>query len=87
MAWIYLAELGELLRPCVHGAGQSLIVKESALAALLARDDWDEAAKLLRGMDYGVPLRDYAIGALGDSVVVQQARSAFQILTGLTLPD
>jgi DNA (cytosine-5)-methyltransferase 1 len=60
--------------------------KESALAALLERDDWDEAAKLLCGMDHGVPLRDYAIGALGDSVVVQQARAAFQVLTGLTLP-
>lgn len=57
--------------------------QESKLASFVERDLWDEVAHELCRMDNGLPLRSYARGALGDSVVPQQARAAFEILTGL----
>lgn len=57
--------------------------KQSEITSLLERNNWNENAKFFCGMDNGLPLRNYAIGALGDSVVPQQARVAFEILTGL----
>lgn len=57
--------------------------KASKLTSFVERDLWDEVAHELCRMDNGLPLRSYARGALGDSVVPQQARAAFEIMTGL----
>lgn len=57
--------------------------KESELADLLDCNDWDGLAAFFCRIDNGLPLRNYRIGALGDSVVPQQARRAFEILMGI----
>jgi site-specific DNA-cytosine methylase len=57
--------------------------KQSELADILDRNDWNGLADFLCRIDNGVPLRRYARGALGDSVVPIQAREAFKVLSGL----
>lgn len=50
---------------------------------LLEGDNWDEYARFLLRVDHGVPNRAHRIRALGNSVVPQSVRKAFQILSGL----
>lgn len=53
-----------------------------SLKLLLEDDNWDELASELLRIDLGNPLRNYRIGALGDSVPPAQVRKAIGILGG-----
>lgn len=59
--------------------------EQSELTSLLESDSWDELANFFCRMDHGLQFRRYARGALGDSVVPNQVRYAFETLTGLKL--
>lgn len=54
---------------------------------IMESDNWDDNAKFFLRVDNGVRDRAHQVKCLGNSVVPQQARKAFEILMGLEMKD